>query len=109
MPAGGGETRQVFRATPWSGSSRFNTLAWSPDQRHLLFVRRGAGEDVPNVLWRVPAAGGEPEQIGISMTGQLMYPDVHPDGGRMAFGLFEFGASEVWALENFLAKARVAR
>jgi hypothetical protein len=47
--------------------------------------------------------------MGISMPGQLMYPEVHPDGRRITFGVFETGASEVWALENFLPKAGAAR
>lgn len=104
MPAAGGETREVFHAT---GGLNPNALAWSPDQRYLLFVRGGATGS--NVLWRIPVAGGEPEQVGISMTGQIMYPHVHPDGRWITFGLFETGASEVWALENFLPKARAAR
>lgn len=103
MPSGGGETREVFHATD---SLNVDALAWSPDQRYLLFFR--PGKDESYVLWRVPVAGGEPEQMGISMTGQLRYPQVHPDGRRITFGLFESGASEVWALENFLP-ARNAR
>jgi Tol biopolymer transport system component len=54
------------------------------------------------VLWRVPAAGGEPEQIGISMPGQLDHPELSPDGRRITFAVFDTGASEVWTLENFL-------
>jgi hypothetical protein len=72
-----------------------------------LFVK--SEENKSNVLWRVPVSGGEPEKMGISIAGQLMYPQMHPDGRRITFGLFEIGASEVWALENFLPKARAAR
>ncbi len=104
MPAAGGETRQVFLAT---GGVGLNTLAWSPDQRYLVFVR--PGENASNVLWRVPVAGGEPEPMGISMTGQLKSPHVHPDGRRMTFGSFEIGASEVWTLENFLPARNATR
>ncbi|MBI1874166.1 MAG: PD40 domain-containing protein [Acidobacteria bacterium] len=104
MPSGGGETREVFHA---AGLLNPDALAWSPDQRYLLFVRRGNNESY--VLWRVPVAGGEPEQIGISVTGRLVYPQVHPDGRRLTFALFETGASEIWALENFLPRARAVR
>lgn len=96
MSAAGGESRELFRGTSCSNP---NQLAWSPDHRHLLFV---TGQNPPNVLWRLPLVGGEPEQLGISAPGQLMYPQVHPAGARMTFGVLETGASEVWALENFL-------
>ncbi len=102
MPIGGGEARQVVR----TGDCNPNQLTWSPNN-DLLFVR--GGNSAPNVLWRVPAAGGQPEQIGISMTGQLMYPQVSPDGRRMTFGLFETGASEVWTLDNFLPARNATR
>ncbi len=95
MPAAGGELRSVVR----TGNCNPNRLAWAPNGS-LLFVRGGNAE--PNVLWRVPAAGGSEEEIGASMRGQLMHPTAHPDGRRIAFGVFETAASEVWALENFL-------
>ncbi len=107
MPAAGGEAREVFLSTDFVG---LNTLAWSPDQRYLVFAKGGDnGSNGLNVLWRVPVAGGNPERMGISMAGQLKYPRLHPDGRRITFGVFETGASEVWALENFLPKAGTAR
>lgn len=102
MPAGGGETREVARARDCNALR----LAWSPNN-DLLFAL--GWNRAPNVLWRVAVAGGEPEQIGISMTGQLKYPEVSPDGRRIAFGVSETGASEVWALENFLPTRRARR
>ncbi|HUS07893.1 MAG TPA: hypothetical protein VMZ52_16440 [Bryobacteraceae bacterium] len=104
MPSSGGEAREVFRGSPWMDGSRYNTLAWSPDQRHLLFIRGGVGENTPNVLWRVPVGGGQPEQMGLSMPGRVKFPQIHPDGHRMFFGAIENGPTEVWALENFLPK-----
>lgn len=95
MPASGGDGREVVR----TGNCNPNRLTWSSNN-NLLFVR--GGNSTPNVLWRVPAAGGEPEQLGISMPGQLDNPEVSSDGRRITFGLFDTGASEVWTLENFL-------
>lgn len=95
MPVTGGEARVVVR----TGNCNASRLSWAPNN-DLLFVR--GGNSTPNVLWRVPAAGGEPEQIGISMPGQLDHPQVHPDGHRITFAVFDTGASEVWTLENFL-------
>ena len=102
IPATGGPGREVVR----TGDCNPNRLTWSPDNQ-LLFVR--GGNNQPNTLWRVSPAGGSAEQIGISMPGQLMYPHVHPDGRQLAFGVFETGASEVWALENVLPMASTRR
>jgi serine/threonine-protein kinase len=95
MPAAGGPSREVFSATPWLTGARYNALAWTPDQRFLLFVQDDWA------LWKVPVLGGEAQKVGISRRG-LKSPAVHPDGTRIAFTAFDPDKSEVWALENFL-------
>lgn len=113
IPSGGGEPRQVFRDPIWYGPSRNNTLAWSPDQQHLLAVRDDG------VLWRFPVNGDAPQSMGISA---LMYqfanrqsqprppgdrrvksPAIHPDGRTVAFAVAEIQDREIWSLENFLS------
>jgi Tol biopolymer transport system component len=75
-------------------------LAWTPDQRFLLFVRGDRS------LWRTPVVGGEAERIG-PHTGGIT---VHPDGKRIAFSsVGERGASKVWALEDLLPVASQKR
>jgi hypothetical protein len=106
MPAEGGESREVFRGTPWLDGSRYNTLAWTPDQRYLLFVRANVGDNGPSVLWRVPIAGGPPEQMGISMLARIKSPQIVPDLGRIFFSVNPNSPSEVWALQNFLPKTQ---
>ncbi|MBI2186910.1 MAG: PD40 domain-containing protein [Acidobacteria bacterium] len=100
MPAAGGQSREVFRAEPWLGGGRYNALAWSPDQRFLLVVRDGGPEQ--GGLWKVPAAGGEAEKVGISISARIKSPAVHPDGKRMIFAAIDADDNEVWVLENFL-------
>jgi Tol biopolymer transport system component len=104
MPAEGGEAREIFRGTPWLDGSRYNTLAWTPDQRYLLFVRASVGDNGPSVLWRVPIAGGPAEQMGISMLARIKSPQIHPDLRRIFFSVNPNSPSEVWALQNFLPK-----
>jgi Tol biopolymer transport system component len=104
MPAAGGEAREVYRGAAWDDRSRYNTLAWTPDQRYLMFVR-GSSENGPNVLWRVPAAGGRAEEMGLSMVARIHSPQIHPDGKRIFFSANANYPNEVWALENFLPKA----
>jgi Tol biopolymer transport system component len=100
VPAAGGPSREVFRAPVWLDGSRYNALAWTADQRFLLFAR-GCEANCPNVIWRVPVAGGAAQEIGLVMPG-IKSPAVHPDGRRIVFGSSDGGSPEVWALENFL-------
>ena len=104
MPSAGGAPHQVFRATGWRNGARYN-LGWSRDQRYLIFVRPEGNASKPQVLWRVPLQGGDPEKMGISMP-DIFFPQMSPDGRRIAFTSREDAAEEVWALENFLPKGK---
>jgi Tol biopolymer transport system component len=106
-PATGGEARAV---ADFSGNSTARQrddglgLAWSPDQRYLFYVRpEGDTGDGSKAVWRVPLAGGEAENIGISMN-RIRALRVHPDGRQIAFDSVVDPRSEVWVLENFLPK-----
>jgi Tol biopolymer transport system component len=105
IPASGGEPREVHHhSNNLGGPSRFNALEWTPDQKYLLFVEeeRVAG----SAIWRVPAAGGQAEKIGVTMNARIKSPFIHPDGKSIFFTAVESDNNEVWALENFLpAKA----
>jgi hypothetical protein len=95
-------------STAWQCDDGFG-LAWSPDQRHLFFVRpEGDTGDGSKSVWRVPLAGGEAENIGISMN-RIRGLRMHPDGRRIAFDSVVDPLSEVWVLENFLPKPRAGR
>jgi Tol biopolymer transport system component len=100
MPSSGGEAREVFRDAPWLTGARYNTLAWTPDGRALMFVRDDGR------LWAVSANGGEPLDMGISMNARIKTPAIHPDGRRIAFGTVEADNNEVWVIENVLASTR---
>jgi Tol biopolymer transport system component len=86
----GRTTRDVLAGVAMSG------LAWSPDGRHLIYSSA-------DQLWRVPAEGGEPQKVGLGMTG-LREISVHPDGVQVAFTAGE-PAAEVWVLEHLLVPA----
>jgi Tol biopolymer transport system component len=104
VPARGGEVREVFRVPKWRDGSRYNTLAWTPDQQFLLFVRQSAPKG-PNVLWKVPASGGEPEKVGLSMSKLIKSPAVRPDGRQIVFGTTDTANWAVWTIEHFLPAA----
>jgi Tol biopolymer transport system component len=108
MPSGGGDSRELFRG-PWEGPSTAAGIAWSSDQRYLLFVRGVSAPGGSEVsVYRIPAAGGNPVNTGISFQGSFLatmkFPSISPDGLRIAYQTHEDGR-EVRALENFLPKA----
>jgi Tol biopolymer transport system component len=101
-PSTGGAAQAIYRHPIWYDGTRFNTLAWTPDGRFLVFGRPEG--DTP-FLWRVPVSGGEPEKIGFS--GDIKTPAIRPGGKQIAFALRETDDNEVWMLENLLTASRV--
>jgi Tol biopolymer transport system component len=99
----GGEPRELL-AIKEPEQLAYPGFTWSVDGRYLLFaVRRGQQTE----LWRIPAEGGQPQNLGIRMEG-IHTLSVHPDGRRIAFGGGNI-IREVWVLENFLPPLKAAR
>ena len=101
VPSSGGESREVLHFD-YEGAPG---LAWTPDQRSLLFVQWQRDPKPPvlkSAVWRVPVTGGAPESTGVSVTGILNSLGVHPGGRRIVFGVRAGSQDELWALENFL-------
>ena len=107
----GGQARELFRITDQSNTYwADHGIDWSRDGRYVIFPRATAAHDgYPGKGWdlfRVPAAGGPAESLGLADSGisPIRFPSVHPDGRRIAFqtgGWGELGR-ELWVLENFL-------
>jgi Tol biopolymer transport system component len=101
MPTAGGAPRELLtrnEGDPWP-----QVVEWSPDGRYIYYVLWGYPEEDPNRgLWRVPADGGEPEQLDWYMEFDVkQIPSFHPDGRRIGFTVSEFGG-EIWVMENIL-------
>ncbi len=96
----GGAPRDIVTAVA-PQELQYSSLAWSPDDRFLYFTRR-ADAHSPFELYRIPAAGGQPESMGLKLDG-LGRIDIAPDGTRIAFAVGSSG-SELWAVEGFLPK-----
>lgn len=99
LPLGGGERKVIFSAVR-TDTARFNAFSWTPDGRHILFVRPDDARG--SELWSVPAAGGEARKTGISATGEIKQPYLHPDGSRLLYSVRDTSDNSVWVLENFL-------
>ena len=103
IPAEGGEPRELCR---YENSRNARAIPrWSADGRFIIYPRIQEGEKLWE-LWRVPFEGGQPQKMGISMTGASTI-SVHPNGRELAFTSHrsEKKAPEAWVMENFLPKS----
>jgi len=98
MPTGGGEPVELHRFE-LKGREIVN-LDWSPDGRYIYFSKpTPEGWD----LWRVPAEGGEAENLQLKMF-RFIHLNIHPDGQRIVFASYvgDKMLPEIWVMENFL-------
>jgi Tol biopolymer transport system component len=103
VPTTGGDARELLRLRePETFGGYGFDVAWTPDGRYLLFVKRN---DMQSELWRIPVAGGEAQKLGQVM-GRVSGLRVHPDGQHIAFNLWHSKKTEVWVMENFLPTAQ---
>ena len=92
--ADGSNARVVVTAAP----SYFH--GWSPDGRYLAYVHQHPGPNGAPAnydIFRVPAAGGEPEQLD-SNPGQDDGPDYSPDGKWIYFNSDRSGGWDIWRI-----------
>jgi Tol biopolymer transport system component len=93
LESGGGEPKEVVRMEK---AVTREGLAWTRDNRYLLFV---SGDQ----LFRAPSEGGAPEFSGLTAKGlSLISP--HPDGSHIAYTVGQYFRIDIWALEHFLKK-----
>jgi len=79
-------------------------LAWTPDNRFILFAsREKSGQECE--LMRVPAEGGEPEMLGLSMY-KISYMSIHPNGRQVTFSAHGSiqRPPEIWVMDNLMTK-----
>jgi len=115
MPAAGGEARVLVRVDGEKEVPFWGTPSWTPDSRYIAFLKGVKGEaQIPYKsrqwqLWRVASEGGEPQWLGLNVTGQLTGAlRLHPDGSRVAIDDIKVNL-EVWVMENFLPPLKVAK
>jgi len=107
IPTKGGEPKVLFCFEHVGGHP--TALTWTADGKHILFSLSQKKQGLQKSLWCIPAAGGEPQNLGFRMA---FYDNLsaHPDGSRIAFS--SYGASwknpEIWVMENFLPDGKFA-
>ena len=87
-------------------SGQIQSLAWAPDGRSVLFTRRNGADRIAS-LWRVAAAGGAPEALGVQAEGMRDLA-MSPDGRHIAWTA-GFPRRESWVLEHVIRPLPPAR
>jgi Tol biopolymer transport system component len=100
MSLNGGEPRELFREP----GERYYSLDWTRDGRYIIARAFGVGN---SEIWRIPAQGGTPLKLDLSVPKIISFK-THPDNRRFAYGVHEESKSELWVLENFLPKEKLA-
>jgi Tol biopolymer transport system component len=98
----GGEPRELFRDL-----AQYYRLWWTRDGRYIIAqaaVRGDVTSAASSKIWRVPAQGGTPLKLDLSVP-HLDYFVLNPDNRRFAFSVIEESKGELWVLENFLPPA----
>jgi Tol biopolymer transport system component len=109
MPTSGGTPQVLVRfegSNSLRGVEMIRGIAWSADQRTILYALGGEPEGETGGLWRVPVEGGIPQRIDLFINGHPgpvspLSLRLHPDGHRIAFDDNETH-SEIWVIEDFL-------
>ena len=96
----GGEPRELFR-----GLAKSYGLTWTKDGRTI--VARAIGTK-SNEIWRVPAQGGTPLKLDLSVPKMESFV-LHPDSRLFVCSVNEGSKVELWVMENFLPPPKVAK
>jgi len=103
IPSLGGETSDLHILKSPQG---FYSIAWTADGQGILFskVLSHKMEEQKLELWRIPAEGGEAQNLGLSMD-RLVITSINPDGKHIAYMSGSY-SGEVWVMENFLPEEK---
>jgi Tol biopolymer transport system component len=106
IPSAGGELRELYRFEEGIDFMEAGApITWTADGKYILFAMKSPKKDDPKAeLYRISAEGGEPEKLGLEMSGFIINLNAHPDGRHIAFSSSEQSIGEVWVMENFLSE-----
>lgn len=103
LPVSGGEIKEIHRFE--QGGRWIIDMEWSPDSRYLYFSKQVDSTEEIGLwqLWRVPSAGGDAQNLGISAN-RILGLNIRPDGEQIIFHSRTAGeqTGAIWAMKNFL-------
>jgi len=95
---GGGEPRELAH-----GLAKSYKFWWTKDGRYIMALESATGNNENNKIWRVPAQGGTPLKLDLSVPNIIFFA-LHPDNRRFMMSVTGETKSELWVMENFLHK-----
>ena len=91
-----GERDGLRQITP-DGFGGLNPV-WSPDGEYILFIASRDEHFYSRAIYRVPAAGGEPERLTPRDDARNNWPTFSPDGTRIAYLSDRSGYLNLWEM-----------
>jgi Tol biopolymer transport system component len=84
---------------------RLKRIALSPDGKYIYFSSLSDDYKIglKSILYRIPSAGGTPENLWQSKEYFIAGMSIHPDGKKMAFSTYEIG-SDLRVIENLVTE-----
>ncbi len=108
IPITGGESRELLRAKSGEQLDGFR-LQWTPDNRALV-IPTPTSTKSPTELWLLPIDSPTARKLDFNSEGLVLSGGgfaIHPNGRQIAFvAMAGRQDAEVWALENYLPKAK---
>ena len=104
-----GTVRELVRVSASESIPGWARLEWTQDSKNLLFVRaRARDPEQKREIWIVSVEGGEPRRLNLPPMPMVRYLSLHPDGQTLAFAA-GVSRTEIWVMEDFLPKPKVAQ
>jgi Tol biopolymer transport system component len=100
VPLIGGEPKKLI-----GGLAKYYNLKWTKDGRYIIAEAQPSGMQTneDSKIWRIPAKGGAPLKLDLSVPNMLSFA-LHPDNSRFMMSVNGETKSELWVMENFLQK-----
>ena len=99
-----------FKLTYWGWAQ---VVTWTHDGRSIYFGlegEAGTAEARVNHIMRIPASGGDPEPVGVSIRANAIrlpqFIGLSPDDSQILYSTDEANVDQVWALDNVQAALR---
>jgi len=96
----GGEPKELIQ-----GLAKYYFLNWTRDGRYIIARAQPSGMQTDEIsrIWRIPAQGGAPLKLDLSVPNILFFA-LHPDNRHFVYSVTGETKSELWVMENFLPK-----
>ena len=95
-----GATRQIFASNDSVSYLGWTSVGWTPDGEYVMYALPIGGDEHRTHVWRVAAAGGDPEYLWTVGEGKYhSWFELSPDGRQIAVTTYT-QETEIWVMDN---------